>query len=224
VNHVICRKRAKDGKDKYSLVSRYIVLKISKSCELAFFSEAARLSIEFSNDAWDGWVFQIDFFMQLRRACTQSPHNLDLSARTPDDTPDTRETWVVRKQVGYRDPSDFVEKSIKVSDGDWLIPLRWNQACFDVVQVLPDNVLRIVQVTRADSHSLKLEYVLKLIMGLTATGRVITKLDIVVVVPIETLYDFHIVNSKVRGERLLHEFGWDLRQLRVLGLLRTKHG
>jgi len=218
VNHLISRQRGKNGSFKpYTLASRYIILQLSKFCEASFVTEAARLSISLFNQAWDGWVFQIDFFMQLRSTLSRKPHRLELKTKKGG-----KELWDVHKFVEYRDNDDFVDKELYVSVGDWGIPLRWNQPCFDAFQRLPDKGLRIVQVTRAKSHSLKLEYVDELIKGLVALpGIEIARLDFVVVVPLETLDEFTIPQYKIRCEKLLAPFGWDISQLRVLGLPRS---
>eukprot|EP01119_Soliformovum_irregulare_P008223 TRINITY_DN2134_c0_g1_i4.p1 TRINITY_DN2134_c0_g1~~TRINITY_DN2134_c0_g1_i4.p1 ORF type:complete len:404 (-),score=65.44 TRINITY_DN2134_c0_g1_i4:1537-2748(-) len=50
--------------------------------------------------------------------------------------------------------------------GTWLIPTKWNQACYDVAHYPEEGVLRVIQLTRARTHSLKLPYVVQLLQAL----------------------------------------------------------
>jgi len=67
----------------------------------------------------------------------------------------------------------------------WLVPTKVNQGCYDALQLLPiggkkDKILRVVQVTIATSHPLKMEYVETV---LTQLGHIpITRLDVVIIV------------------------------------------
>ena len=51
----------------------------------------------------------------------------------------------------------------------WLVPTKWNQGCFDIVYAEDPYTLRLVQVTRSDSHSLKWMYVRELMKWLGIT-------------------------------------------------------
>jgi len=53
---------------------------------------------------------------------------------------------------------DEVASISGLGENTWLLPTRWNQGGFDAVQLLPNNAVRFVQITRGASHSLKWKY------------------------------------------------------------------
>jgi len=221
VNHLLSRNR----EGKCWIISRYVALKLSTRCEAAFVSEASSLSMTFANPSWNGWVFQIDFFLQLRMAETNR-QGLVLQRQ------EGSETWTVPNRVEFRDPKDFQGNPVKADPNqesenkkgiklnDWLIPTKWNQGCYDAAQLLPENSLRIVQVTRAASHSLKLHFVHLLIAPLVSVGFKVDKIDLVFVVPLDEVTKFKLSATKVTGD--LRAWGWKLGEERVLGLQRTQ--
>ena len=44
---------------------------------------------------------------------------------------------------------------------DYLVPKRWNQGCYDLLQILADGVVQFVQITMAETHSFKIRYVIQ---------------------------------------------------------------
>jgi len=221
VNHLL----SKDKEGNASILSRYIVLQLSKKCEASFVSEASNIPMAVTNPAWDGWIFQIDFFMQLRFAMT-SKSTLTLHYN------DQVEEWVVPRQVQFRDPTNLrgkkiardpsqeYENKLDIKPNDWLITAKWNPGCYDAAQLLTGNCIRIVQVARAQSYSLKLRFVQHLISTVVSLGFRIETIDLVVVVPRDEVNDFKISPSNVTGE--LRAWKWDVTKLRVCGLNQTK--
>jgi len=218
-NHLLgCTKH---GHQHY-IQSRYIVLIISERTTAALVRLALN-SPMCDNPAWQGWVFQLNFFAQLQNAIKGGS---GLEMITPIRTTDT---WLtpIKSQHYYRDPIDLcgplliqpgVEKytnKLHLKDYDWLIPTRWNQGCFDVIQILPDG-LRVVQVTIAKTHSLKLRFVLKLVQQLTAIGFIVNKIDMYIVVPEYSMVDFKLACCDITGS--LAEFGWDKSHIQVRGM------
>ena len=169
-NHLLgCTKHGK----KYYIQSRYIVLIVAERTT----SQLVQLALNSpmcDNPAWQGWVFQLNFFAQLQNA---NKGGAGLVMITPVHSTDTWPTHLQRQRY-YHDPTDLCgpqltrpgveqyENKLELKDYDWLIPTRWNQGCFDVLQILP-NGLRVVQVTIAKTHSLKLRFILKLVQQLT---------------------------------------------------------
>jgi hypothetical protein len=147
--------------------------------------EAARNSTMAYNPAWIGWVFQLQFFGHLYFAIE---HKLGLTLTTREST---NTQWPTKSGAKrYLDPTELCGERMMVPGperfanklnlraGDWLIPTRWNQGCFDVLQVC-ENTLRVVQVTVAKTHSLKLRFVRQVLEKLTGmmAGGLHTKSD-----------------------------------------------
>jgi len=219
VNHLL----GKD-KDRVFILSRYIAFEISKRCAATFIIHASITPMVDTNPSFDGWIFQMDFFMQLRLA-NESKQPLTVYFDGGE------ELWQVPRRVEFKDPKNLFGKKYKkgadeyenkynIKEQDWLIPTRWNQGCYDVVQLL-DKSIRIVQVTRAKSHYLNLTYVHKLIKALVnIRGITIEKIDFVVVVPRQDVLQFRVSESKIVGE-LKQNWGWEPKHIRVRGLIRT---
>jgi len=67
VNHLLSYRNV-GQKVEISIISKFVAMELSKKFKGKFLAEAKSHSISFVNPSWNGWVFQIDFFMQLRRA------------------------------------------------------------------------------------------------------------------------------------------------------------
>jgi hypothetical protein len=250
VNHLLGHYKLDDETERHPIISRFVAVEISKHCEASFVVAASNLSISFFNPSWDGWVFQIDFFMQLRtahekmtelRLTNKATKKSVVSSSSKKDQPDekiieegTVEAWKVPNQIEFHnvkdlqgakvlnDPRREYENKKTIQENDWLICTKWNQGCYDAAQLLPSNKLRIVQITRAKSHSLKLRFIRTLIAALISIGFQIDKdgIDVVFVVPSEDVFEFNLSPNKVIGD--LTEWNWKCGMERVLGLNRTK--
>jgi len=219
INHLLgCTKHGK----RHYIQSRYIVLKVAERVT----SQLVQLALNSpmcDNPAWKGWVFQLNFFAQLQNAVKGGS---GLVLITPLRSTDTWPT-PLKRQSYYRDPTDLCgpkltrpgveqyENKMQLKDYDWLIPTRWNQGCFDVIQILP-NGLRVVQVTIAKTHSLKLRFVRKLVQQLTAVGFVVNTIQVFIVAPENSIKDFKVDYCDITGS--LAEFGWERRQIQVRGI------
>ncbi len=117
-------------------------------------------------------------------------------------------TWQLRR---------LVTTSVPTCDGAWLVPKRWNQGGYDAAQILPASI-RFVQVTRAQTHSLKLTYMRALISALVGNGRSVQSVDIVVVVPAGQCHEFQVGNV----ESHLREWSWSKEHVRIAGLKRSR--
>ena len=109
------------------------------------------------------------------------------------------------------------------ASGVWLKPLAFNQGGYDAVFIHKHvGLVRFVQITRSDAHSLKLEFFHKLLAALRDSAHfVVTTLEIVFVVDATKQADFKI--SPVTGQGLLAAFtGWEKRKekdkVTILGL------
>lgn len=89
------------------------------------------------------------------------------------------EKWIVN---GYTDGFEPQNVKKNILDTGWHIPKLWNQGGYDAFQLTQDHLLRVVQVTRANSHPFKL---CELLSAIHRTSGVynIAYLDIIMVFP-----------------------------------------
>jgi hypothetical protein len=213
VSHILGR----NINNQHFIQSRYIACKLALCVEAEFITQATLQPITSSNPSFDGWIFQMEFFFQLRTMCA---HELQLELKTTNSSV----SWNVPNLVEYRDPSNLQHSSStplpgkqNIQVGDWLIPTRWNQACFDALQLQKGSLL-VVQVTRAKKYKLKLEYVVAVLDQLQAIGFGELTVEIYVVVPDYRLNEFNINKADVRGKIA----GWSVENIKVAGLRRFK--
>lgn len=101
-----------------------------------------------------GWVFHLEFFALLHHA-VQFKHKhptIGLIVWEYQDPQDLR-----GRRLPGEGPAQYENKK-RIKIGSWLIPTRWNQGCFDAVQLL-DDCLRVVQVAAAKTHKLNIRFV-----------------------------------------------------------------
>jgi len=99
-----------------------------------------------------------------------------------------------------------------------MMPLRWNEACYDIWQYLGEGRVRVVQVTRAHTHSLKLDWIRKLLTQVAELTNLETSIEICVIVPVSELQFFEITEAKVISD--LKPWDWKLNNLQVFGFIR----
>jgi len=224
-NHLLARE---EGITERRIQSRFIMLRVAESTANQLV-ESARNSAMVDNPAWIGWVFQLEFFGHLHFAIQ---NKLDLTLSTPGDI---NVKWNTKNGAKhYLEPTDLCGEQMKVPGpqrfvnklniraGDWLIPTKWNQGCFDVLQVCA-GTLRVVQVTVAKTHSLKLRFVRQVLQKLTAIGLEIPKVEICIVVPADKLSAFRRETCKVTEERYFKDvYAWNRNHIQVLGKFTIK--
>jgi len=71
---------------------------------------------------------------------------------------------------------------LKSSAGCWIIPDRWNNGGFDCA-FYKDDKIRMIQITKAKTHSLKMKFVCNLISKMKDIGLVVKELEVDFVVP-----------------------------------------
>ena len=50
--------------------------------------------------------------------------------------------------------------------GTWLIPMKWNQACFDLIQIATQDEIVVIQVTNGMRHDYKLQHLIPIVNAL----------------------------------------------------------
>ena len=115
--------RSEDKEKSVTFVSQYVMIEVSKTCELSFIKDAYRFLNTHNNPAFKGWVVEFDFLGQLHQALR---HNTKVFVRK-----DNQEFQLPVTEIKYVDPdgdlNGFPLKNVKKHDGLWLIPIRWNQ-------------------------------------------------------------------------------------------------
>jgi hypothetical protein len=186
------------------LISEYASRIVSEKCQNEFVILASRSSLARTNPTFDGWIFECDFFTQLRSAEEK---------KCPLEVYDVDQKNFVKLEVGQR--VKFLQvKDIKrdsLVPDTWLLPQLWNQGLYDAVQLLHGGVVRIIQVTRAKSHSLKLRYAVVLLRALKQNKYKIKSVQIAFIKPSEEELDIRTsalgkwseFESKVKTHALL---------------------
>jgi len=175
INHLFMA----DHHKKPFLISEFVTRMLAETCESTFLKQAM-MSDLINNPSFDGWILEADFLFQVRIAKQSQLKLLDFQSRSPNNQTPTI-SWEVAQRLHFRDVVDLDGETL--TENTWFIPLRWNQGCYDAVQLLPDNGVRIIQVTRADTHSLKLRYVVEMLNQIKACNFGIDSIEIAFVLP-----------------------------------------
>jgi len=138
------------------------------------------------------------------------------------------EYWPASRVIEFFSETDL---NGKFSSDTWLLPVKINQGCYDVLQLVETEkkkkkkkttmTLRVVQLTVAARHSLKMRYVITILDQLASLKIDVDALDVVVVVPNGQQDDFKIGNVESDKSKTIASLGWDINQLRVLGFRRV---
>jgi len=219
------------------LISEYVSRKLASHCETSFIHQARQSRLA-HNPTFDGWILEADFLMQLRLAMQG-----DFSLANFQAPAGAVAKWTVSGTESFHTETSIEEFDIKrLSENVWLIPDKWNQPCYDAVQLTTVTIMkkktpsakkttpckvhgvRVVQVTRASSHAVKLKYVVLLLEALVKAGYAVEALEIAIVVPHETDPD----NITITFDGNLGTFKEMLQQTKrgndcsFYGLYRTK--
>ncbi len=107
---------------------------------------------------------------------------------------------------------DFESTSKIPQDCEWLIPTKWNQKAFDVVQ-FQEQRLRIVQITTAEKHDINFQIFQKLLCHFQKEKIVVNELDIVVINPPDKTT---ALTCKGCGQIKFNSKVWTTANIRVL--------
>ena len=187
---------AVNNEGRIFFLSRAVTRAIVDKCEAQAITMAGNLSVEYQNNAFDGWVFEFDFLMQLRRACgVNGKHSVTL---TTDEQTSTTETWQAHQRVTFYHAADLQDMNQAYFTAfTWYIPQKVNQGGFDVVMVTGLTSLRFVQLTVASRHSRKLKYLRDFgKVWEQACRRKLTNVELVAVVPAGSLSNFQWDNDE----------------------------
>ena len=157
-----------------------------------------------NNPSMIGWLFQMDVENRIRANAVSTEHS---PIQVYQDA--AVENWSTAH--GFKEFLQARELR-EIKDDVWLIPSNPQQACYDLLQMVPDprnssgKMLRVVEVTKADRHNLKMEHLNKVVRELCQDGHVMTALDVVILVPNGWQKHFKSLNVSGVAERvrLLH--------------------
>ena len=154
-------------------VARYFVC----NCKYEKLETFLQLHAVECNPAFEGWVAELSFLIYLRAA---KRNKKGMQLWEDPKKQGTPEEWSVKS---LDDDVDF-DNLIEAPKGEWLIPRRWNPGGYDFIQLIKEEkLLRVIQVTRLQSHGFNLVHVITLLKNLDAVGINIKCLDIVLAYP-----------------------------------------
>ena len=208
------------------IVSKYAAKKMLLRCELELAKGLLRHYSVQKNPVFHGWVVELMFLVKLRFACREGKE-ITVFLNNRD-----KEFWPASNCCSLGDTSPNVNS--------WLIPTKWNQGGYDFAQIEGD-LLRVVQVTHGKSHDMKLQYVCTLLTFIRDKGCVVKRLDIVILLPVNTqtevegiIREFKIgaVTGELNIKKNEHDFftnknkqetellqKWETINIRVLGFI-----
>jgi hypothetical protein len=146
-----------------------------------------------SNPALEGWILECWFFATLQ---LQDIILHDVQGVNPE--------ILSRSSFTAFDPSK--PPQIPTSS-TWLRPLKWNQGGYDAIYVdRGRSLVRFYQITRAESHSLKLRYFQELMVEFAKQNYMISTVEIYFVVPMDKISKFRIPYTQVESSGVLSEY------------------
>ena len=193
----------------YSLVSHFVACELGKICSLEFIIFASNMVPRSSNASFNSWVFQMDF---LNRITSKQPLTFA-----------NKETWQTPLYFEFYNEEDLKSKlNSSISNNTWLIPIKTNQGCYDALQYLTETAtLRVVQVTIAPTHPLKMIFVHKLLKYVFIPCNIpVKKLDVVVVIPHSTI-NFQVGKVSNSAKDTLVKLGWTSDHIRIVVMKRV---
>jgi hypothetical protein len=207
VNHLITNICRKTG-----LVSQYVARELAKKSFLDFIKQATIQSRSIGVSALDGWLFQLDFLFHLRKAPIESKM-IKLEGS---------EIWKVTSIIEFYKEEELITQVSQFQDDCWFIPTKVNQGAYDVAQVSNNlSTLRVVQLTVANTHDLKLRFVIKLIETLEKAKVKISKLEVVVVVPAGKVNDYKMGKIESDKATTIKNLKWKKNQIQIKAFPRS---
>ncbi|KUF88009.1 Deoxyribose-phosphate aldolase [Phytophthora nicotianae] len=158
VNRLLARYPSSAGPD-IRLVSSYVVRRIAVNLGPRLLVNFAKACVV--NPSMDGHILEACFFFFAEL----SHKGLDWSYW--EESTMKRDRWE-QSDVVFFDPDKY-KVSVSLDDPTWMAPVKWNQGGYDAVFVNKrENLVRFVQVTRAEKHTFDPTYFVALLNKLAA--------------------------------------------------------
>ena len=160
-----------DGKRGTTFCSEYVATALAEKAGPGYVSKLIEF-LDPNNPSLKGWLVEIFFFASIKTGGL----TLKVTGKCEKE-----EIWPHCPV----EPFDPLAVAIPpLHDKLWLKPLKWNQGGYDAVFIdKTSSLVRIVQVTRGDSHKLKFLYFNVLLSNLKKGGHNFTKVDICFIIP-----------------------------------------
>jgi hypothetical protein len=176
-NHLLMRTKHDDGFCTQFFVSKYAMQQAMLKFGEEGIAWSYHLSVRTRNRSHFGWVLEFDFHGKLFAAVT------GLQQVVVQDQSNTLIPWRVSHAERFDGNSEI---SAPWEFDNWKIPFSNRQAGFDaacLVQIGAINILRVVQVTCAAKHSLRMDAFADLIGKLVKTGLIVSGLEVIFLLP-----------------------------------------
>ncbi len=142
------------------------------------------------NAALDDWIFELDFLTCVTRGIESRSIGNRFRLVVDGFEVEDGHFWVSKYQYFHSTAKfDLNASSIQFMDYVWYIPEIYCQGGFDLAQLLEaDMKIRFFQLTRAEKHKMKLEYMISFLENINLLRaqrglEVITTIEIITIVP-----------------------------------------
>ena len=201
--HLYYSTQGENGLTEFSLVSQHATSLAVKGLGAAGTKSLYQHATRLNNPAFLGWVIEAD----IMQRCVSGALFLEGKGGS-----------AVQFTEQGQDPIEFDHddlvngapvESLIPDEGKTNVckPTKWNQGGYDLIFVTAGSgkklALRLGQVTKSTSHSLKLKYFAEVVSFLKNAGYVIESVEIAYIVPRQLISDFRVLPSKVFGRGLL---------------------
>jgi hypothetical protein len=169
------------------------------------------------NPAFLGWVIEADLFNRCKTGRVKlrkkgEEEDIDIEAQRGAAVEfDHGHLLALFEDVDHTKVSEEMNKLVPGKDETRTCkPTSWNQGGYDVVFIEVNRedanrlVVRFGQVTKSDSHSLKLKYFDNFLEFLKAAGYVVDSVELAFIVPLSKIDTFRITGSQVESSGLLN--------------------
>ena len=215
VNHLFSSTFSNDNNSVVTLIiSEYVSRLLCEKCDISFIIEATIKCRTLQNPSFDGWILEMDVLHHIKNNLISGRLKLiSINDNNIDDAFDN--SFICFLSVPF--DNIILSKDYKINT--WFIPEKYNQGGYDAVQLLSENTLRFIQITRAKRHELKLSHMNKFINNFNESqlnnnnNKIITNIEIVMIYPTELIDSFQQLTAKnITGN--LSKFGWNLNLLK----------
>lgn len=203
----------------YSMVSQRATILIFDSLGINEIKQLYRHAAKLNNPAFLGWVIEADLFYRystgkvtLRKKGQKEDMVIEAQKRAAIEF-DHGHLLALSKDGDCTKLSEEVKKLVPGKDETRTCkPTSWNQGGYDLVLIEGNGenekkkkhvVVRFSQVTKSDSHSLKLKYFDHFLNFLIEAGCIIDSVELAFIVPLSKIDTFRITGRQVEGSGLL---------------------
>ena len=135
------------------IVSHYAFKQLFQKCSMQFVEAARRVMA--NNPSWQGWITELEVILKL-----QSSEKIEAWDKNGKVT-----VYENKSITDFSDEDDLLVASSYIPMS-WLVPRKWNQACFDLIQIATHNEIIVFQVTSGEKHDYKLNHLIPIVNAL----------------------------------------------------------